>query len=347
MDRPRIIIADSDLSYLIPLQHRFIEKFGDSIDFELIDNKFYFEKLFTTPQSAEVLAVSEDLYDSSLRTHNIKHVFILTEQQSEAYTGERNVVRVFKYTNIKDVFNRISGPIVPSEEKRETVLIAVSSAAGGVGKTTIALGLCACLAQSYKKVLYINASRLQTSQHYFENRSPISSQEVYSLLRTPTDSLYNGIRHVIRTEAFSYLPPFKMALVSLGVQYSVFLEIAMQAKSSNDYDYIVVDTDSAFDEDNARLLGSADKVVLVTEQSVASVFATNILAENISGISGEKFYFVCNNFEKEEYNALVSADVEIGFSISEYVEHLYKYDILRIADFTRNSAIQRIAVLVM
>ncbi len=347
MEKPRVIIADTDSSYLLPLQARFIEKFLDKIDLEIIDSKQYFETLFSTPQTADVLVVCEELYDSAVRIHNIRHVFVLTEQQNEEFRAGRNVAEVFKYTNIKDVFNKISSPIIPASEKHDPEIIVVSSATGGVGKTTLALGLCGNLARSYKKVLFIGASRLQTFQRFFENSGPISSPELYSSLSAGERELYGKLRHVIRTEDFSYVPAFKMALLSLGIPYSVFAELAIQAKESQEYDYIVVDTDSAFDESNAKLMGVADKVVLVMDQTTASVYATSLLVDNISGVTPDKYFFVCNRFDKEERNALISPELHLKFTVNEYVERFYQYETMRCADFARNSAIERISILVM
>lgn len=347
MDKPRVIIAETDFSYIVPLQQRFIEKFADKIDLEIIDNKVYFDKLFSSPQRADVLVVCEELYDSSVRIHNIGHIFVLSEQLLDEPPTDRNVITVFKYTNIKDVFNRISGPIAPADEKREPEIIVVSSASGGVGKTTVALGLCGCLTRSFKKVLYINASRLQSFQHFFENGGAISSPDVYARLSHENSMLFANIRHVIRTESFSYLPPFKMALLSLGIPYSVFGTIAAQAKESNEYDYIVVDTDSAFDDSNARLMGMADKVLLITDQTLSAVYATNLLVENISGVTGEKYFFICNRFDKEDQNALIQPSMHLRFTVNEYIDRFYNYDSMRCDDFAQESSIERVAMLVM
>lgn len=43
MARPRIIIADTDHSYIVPLQHKFIEDFFEKIELEIIIEKSFFE----------------------------------------------------------------------------------------------------------------------------------------------------------------------------------------------------------------------------------------------------------------------------------------------------------------
>ena len=39
MAKPRIIIADTDINYIIPLQLKFVEDFFEKIDLEIISDK--------------------------------------------------------------------------------------------------------------------------------------------------------------------------------------------------------------------------------------------------------------------------------------------------------------------
>lgn len=351
MPRPRIIIADTDVNYINPLQLKFVEEFFEEVDLELISDSEYFDALFSSPQKADVLVVSEDLYDTSLQRHNIGSIFLMTEQYEEDQTGDLKVTHIFKYTSIKEIFNEITGKSetlqVNGKTKKECQIILVDSACGGVGKTTVALGISHSLTKNYKRVLYVNAGRLQAFQRTLNNHTPISAGNVYAQLSAPTESIYDDIKHIIRKEQFSYLPPFKAALISLGLSYSIYEKIAISAKKTNDYDYIIIDADIAFDDDKAALLSMADKVVIVTNQTEAAIYATNVLVSNINGVSGEKYYFICNDFDKDKDNAIISPNLSLKFTISDYVEHMDHYDSLKCDDYAKNAGIQRTAFLVM
>lgn len=352
MAKPRVIIADTDISYIIPLQLKFVEEFFEKIDIEIITDKEYYNQLFATPQKADILIVSEDLYNSSLQRHNIGNIFLMTEQYEDDQTGDLNINRIFKYTSIKEILNEITGKSaealkVSAGSKKETQIILVYSACGGVGKTTVALGMSACLTKNFKRVLYINAGRLQSFQRMLENKSPITTSDVYAKLANPSESAYSDVKHVIRQELFSYLPPFKASLMSLGLNYSVYEKIAVGAKKSTDYDYIIIDADTSFEEKKAKLIDIADKVMLVTRQNEASVFATNLLVSNINGASSEKYIFICNDFNKERDNALISPNMTMKFTVSDYVEHFPHYDNLKLSDLSKESSIQRTAFLIL
>lgn len=352
MAKPKIIIADSDANYIFPLQQKFVEEFFEKIDLEIITSEEYLEQFFSTPQRAEILIISEDLYDSSIHRHNLGNIFVMTEQQREEQTAELNINRIFKYTSIKEIFNEITGKSaealkVENSAQKEPQIILVYSVCGGVGKTTVALGISACLNKNYKKVLYINAERLQTFGRFLENGTPIATADVYARLTNPTPNVYQDIKHTIRKEGFSYLPPFKAAIMSLGLKYSVYEKIAIAAKKSGEYDYIVIDADTTFDEDKANLLSIADKVIVVTNQTSSSVFATNMLASNINGINSDKYIFLCNDFDKDNFNALIAPNVEMKFSVNEYIAHFSHYENMKVEGISKESDMQKIAFLVI
>ncbi len=352
MTKPRIIIADIDIGYIIPLQLKFVEDFYEKVDLEIITDEEYFDTLFSTSQRADILIVSEELYSQAMQRHNISHVFVMSEQYEEEHTTDLNVNYIFKYTSIKEIFNEITSKSadvfkLDRSATQETQIILFFSACGGTGKTTVSMGVSASLTKNYKRVLYINAARLQVFQHMLENHSAITATDVYAKLAFAGDNAYADIKHVIRKEFFSYLPPFKAALMSLGLNYSVFEKIILSAKKSGDYDFIIVDADIAFDEDKAALLNIADKVIVVVKQTLASVLSTNILVSNINGASADKYVFICNDFDKEEDNALISPNVALKFSVSDYIDHFNHYANMKPDDLSKESSIQKVAVLIL
>lgn len=349
MVKPRIIIADTDSSYIVPLLEKLVHEFLNKVTIEVIDDDVYFRELFSEPQSVDILVVSENLFDSTLKKHDIAHIFVMMEENEAGSTFDLSVNRLFKYSSVKEVYNEIVGKSADSlnigESKAETRIVMVYSASGGSGKTTVAMGISASLTNSYKKVLYLNASHMHTFQCMMNNKVAINDTEVYTELMRQDDDIYHRIRHVIRQENFYYLPPFRTPLLSLGLPYSVFYALADSSSRSGDYDYIIIDVDTAFDENNAALMSLADKVILVCEQSRGSVYATNELVSNINGIRNDKYIFVCNKFDKGSSNAMVSNELEVNYSVSGYIEKIRHYDRLAAAELGNIPGIQKVALL--
>ncbi|WP_455194232.1 AAA family ATPase [Eubacterium ramulus] len=352
MDKPRVIIADKDENYVQSIELKFIEDFFDKIELEIITDHEYFEGVFGAPQSADILIVSEGLYDSSLQKHNIKNIFVMTEQHAGEETFDLNITKIFKYSSIKGIFNEILGQSsndlkIVNEVKKEPQIIVVTSAAGGVGKTTIALGICTCLSKNYKKVLYINASRLQSFQYMMDNPTPVSEGDIYVQLNNIQKCTYEDIKHIIRKESFSYFPPFKAALMSLGIAFGVYENIATMARDSGEYDFIIMDSDGCFDFELTHMFDTADKVIVVTDQSKKSVYATNALVSNVNGINSEKYIFLCNKYEKEKENALISSEIILKFNVSEYIDYIPNYEIKKVENLGDESGIKKAAFLVI
>lgn len=351
MAKPRIIIADTDINYILSLQLKFVEEFFDKIDLEIITDRSYFEELFCVPQKAEILIISEELYDLTLQKHNLAHVFLMMEQYEDEQTADLNLTKIYKYTSIKEIFNEILGKSsdelnIDVNNKQEPQIVVVTSATGGVGKTTVAMGICASLTKNYKKALYINCDQLQSFQYLMKNNTPIANLDVYSsLLRTSKEKVYGEIKHFIRNENFNYIPPFKAAIMSVGLSKNIYMDIAVSAKKSGEYDYIVVDTDSVFDEFKADLLNVADKVIFVTKQNRMSVMAVYTLMSNINGVNNEKYLCICNDFDKNIENALISPECNLKYAVNEYIEHLPHYDQLNCSDFINYSGFQKLAYL--
>lgn len=348
--KPRIIIADTDENYIAPLQLKFAKELHDQVDLEIITQRAYFEELFSKPQKAEILVVSDDLYNPNLLLHNLDHIFLMQEQPNESQEVDMRVTSLFKYSSIVAIFNDILGKSLESlnnsiSKKKETQIILVTSAAGGVGKTTIAMGIAANLTQNYKKVLYINAARLQTFQYRFKNPAVISAPEIYTSLLSKEAVSYEDINYAVRKELFYYLPAFKAALVSLGIEYSVYRKIAMTAKKNGDYDFIIIDAENTFDEEKLNLIDVADKIVIVTDQTLDGVRSTNFLLTNINGVNADNYIFICNKFKSNQYNALVEGKESLRFRVNEYIEAYAKE--IDCEELSKKVGIKKTAFLIM
>lgn len=351
MGKPKVILADTDEKYLAPLEMKFLDELNDTIDLELITDELFFTSYFSQSQNADVLVVSEELYSRELQKQNISNIFVLTEQSEEGDTDDLGITKIFKYTSIKEIYNQIlaasSGSIKTETQKtKETIVVLVYSPSGGVGKTTLALGMCSCFAQSYKRVLYVNAERINTFQHWMNNKTTIPNN-IYAELTTGGSDLFNRIKHVVRTEKFDYIPPFGVAISSLNMDFSIYEDIIKSVKLTKEYDVIVVDTDSVFDPAKASLITQANKVLLVLEQSKSAVCAMNMLMKNMSCSDNEKYYFVCNKFEANKSNALVASNEKPKFIVNEYVGYINDANSMAVSDLAGKTDIQKTSFLVI
>lgn len=345
MAKSKIILADIDENFLTPLELKFLEELDDNAELEIITEPAYFSEYFFTPKSANVLVVSEELYSSELKKHNINNIFVLTENIDEGGTEDLDVTRIYKYTSTQEIYKEVtslSSIDNTRASEKETIIALVYSASGGAGKSTIALGISASLVKSFNKVLYINAQGINSFQHNLANSAAIPNSAVSEFTDT-SGNMFGRISHIIRNEGFDYLPPFSVALSSVGLDFSVYADIVKSAKASKKYDVIVVDTDCVFDKEKADLITLADKVIMVMQQTKNSVFATDMLLKNISCNDNEKYHFVCNDFRETESNALASSN----YVINEYIKHFDNFDSMNINDIGQQQDIQKVSYLIV
>lgn len=352
MKRPRLIIADEDESYIISLQLHIVQKMFDKVDLEIITDRNYYNELFATPQKVDVLIVSEKLYRAELQKQDIRFCFVLVNSSSDLAEYPERIVPIYKYTSVKEIFEVIRSKtenLVPniSDTNNSPQIILVTSASGGVGKTTVAMGMASALSSHMKKTLYINTDHLQSFQCLLINETPIVDNVFYMDLATDRDDAFSKIKHLIRKEDFYYIPPFKEALLSLGIPHSIGIDLARQAKQSGEYDFIIVDADSSYDSDKAKLIELADKVIFVTTQNDASVFALQNLISNIDLPDKEKQIFVCNRFNASKRNALLEKESELGFFVSNYIEDIDEYWKLKNKKFSTVPGINRISMMLI
>ena len=328
MTQLRVIIAEKDYDYIVPIQQKLIELFDEGLSLEVITERGYFEILFSSPQIVDILILSEEFYDSEVFKRQMVRKMILLTEKKEGLLEEPDFVSVvYKYSNLKEIFNAILGSKEETlqenfAKKRETQVILLTSAQGAAGKTNFAFGLCNGLKKNQKKVLYLDAQPLQSFQYHLENVAPITKLQVYEKLLLSDTDIYEELKAYIEEGEFSYLLPFKASLMSLGLEFSVFFKFIEGAKNSGDYDYIVVDSDSSFGEEKLALMDLADRVVFLSRQDQTAAKRICSLMRNINEIHSGKYILICNDFFKEKENCFLKLSGENPLAVSEYIEHI-------------------------
>lgn len=350
MQRPLVLLADSDPRYLRSLELKFLKELGGHIELEVITDNHYFKKYFSLPRSIDVMAVSEEMYSSTLSTHNIRHLFILTEKENK---DEDNTDKpgqcIFKYTNCNVIFEEMlkmaySIPGMLQADRNTVKTVLVTSASGGAGKTTLAMGLSHCLAAGKKRVLYLDAERIHSFSRRIKDNS-FADDEVYRLLLTYTQGIYSELSRFIYKGIFDYIPPFKAALTTLGIPFEFYFSFIKEAKETQDYDVIIIDTDSVFDENKARLMTLSDTIIIVVKQDGNSIFTTANMVKNLK--LDERYIFVCNDYIEGEDNFFLAPDEKIPFLINEYIHHINGYENLPLEELKNNKEIQKISYVIL
>lgn len=346
MGKLRIILAETEKTVLHALEFKFLYELRDNAELEIISDAAYFEKFCSTQQKADILVCGQGLFSQSLKRHDIGKIFVLCEAPKESTTSELDIEYVNKYSNPKIIIDQVLKGTSFRQNTNDPILVLVYSAGGGTGKTTVAMGICAAMAKNFKRVLYINAERINTFQSRLHGSTSIPNSMIKDMAHSGED-IYRRIKHLIRKDGFDYLPPFSVAISSMGLSFRIYEKIAVSAKSSRDYDFIVVDTDSVFDEYKASLISKSDRVFVILNQTKASVFATNALLTNMNAGDSSKFFFICNRYDSKKYNAILSKDIVPKFTVSESISYIDGAEDMGLGQLAVHGDVQKTAYLII
>ena len=102
-----IVLCDEDERYLVPLELKFTEEFGEKAEIIVITDKEYLKSFFSTPQNIDVLIINEDLYAEEYEKQDISNVFLLSEVDNSMQTENMILKRIYKYTSVKQIYNDV------------------------------------------------------------------------------------------------------------------------------------------------------------------------------------------------------------------------------------------------
>lgn len=346
----RVVLADPSEDYLHPLVVKFLEVFADRISLELVTEETYFQELFSTPQQVSLLLVTEEWELPNPDRHTISHHFVLTEEKGRNLGEGRE--GVYKYSSVREIFEELtvkSADVLQlqGEQRKEPQIILVTSASGGVGKSSISLGLCRYLAGSLQRVLYVDAELLALFPYYLANQDAINDSDLYRDLHKEEGNRYDALKHWIRQEEFFYLPPFKAALPSLGLSEEIFLDFIRSARESYEYDYIIVDSDSNFNDFKMKLFNLSQRILFVLRQDPGSVYAIEQFFKNVNWKQNDTLLFVVNHFQEEKKNAFLAKNFGQGIVPTEYIEEISDERPIPLENLVSTEGMQKLALALM
>lgn len=218
-------------------------------------------------------------------------------------------------------------------------LLMVYSAAGGVGKTTVALALSRILAASGNRVLYICTSPYQTFGRLLGCEDMVEDERIVEA------GEFRKVRQYIRKEGFEFLQEIKRTSISAyaGITSRTYVDIIKEATVSDRYDIVIVDADSTIDDLSKWMIEKCDQLLVVTKQDERTFEATQLFADLISVIAANKTIYVCNDYQDTEIDATADSGVFGGLEITARIEHFRNYDRLSVNDLAEAASLKKLA----
>ena len=293
MEKSKIILADSDLSYLAPIELLLLREHSDRIELQIITDSGYLRELLSDPQRIDILVINEELWQDEFRRQDIRQLFFLCEEEQPKIHTEENDILLYKYTSARDVYasiNIVLRRMIGTQTKMTSRVIMVYSPQGGSGKTTVSIGLCCALASLGSKVLYMSLEPLQTFSGLLSEARAMDEVLVHQMIssRVEASALQANILHAF----FDYLAPMQYPMTSYGIREELYTSLLQAAVGQLGYDFIVLDCSCDFTSGKASLMKSADFVVLPFRADRDGLYKFSKLRKCINTGDTEKFIFV-------------------------------------------------------
>ncbi len=203
------------------------------------------------------LVVTDD--DKMVQFVEIRSV-ILTEKQSEAIICEESkTFRIYKYQRASNIarllrlaYRIYSGREVVSQETEDITLISIFAVEGGVGCTSIALGVCQELHRFHgKKVLYISLEEFVSAGEYFLTSADNLGIKhyLYLLLHKSNEVCITPEGYMTRDEygvSSFYYPLGRNPLRQL--KETEYVQFINHIVKNSDFTHIVVDCGNGMDQ---------------------------------------------------------------------------------------------------
>ncbi|PKM65402.1 MAG: hypothetical protein CVU95_15850 [Firmicutes bacterium HGW-Firmicutes-2] len=344
MGTPVIILVDSNERYLAPLELKLIEKFGANIDLHIITDQIFLTSFFNSPRKVDVLVINEEWYSPEFERHSIDFTFILSEVEVDENRDDK-CHKIYKYTSVIKILNDIvdKSNLEANDIALNTQVIMAYSPIGGVGKTTLSLGLCAALSKQHRRVLYMNTESFQSFQFMLKDKR-YCTNGFEKLLGTRPENIMRIFQGAVGKELFNYVLPFKQATSALNIVAEDYTYLLDSIKASGQFEYIVMDSTVDFTVEKSMMMRHCDKVLIATMQDEISVMKLEPLINNIDCSNQNKFVFVCNKYKENEKNYLIEEKIASKCVMNAYIHDFQEEPDQHNIDFLANNAyLQKLA----
>lgn len=270
MARIKIIIADTDAAYVSSLGDFLIATYPLVFEVVSFSRREYLERYLLAQESTGILLIIPELVKPDFAHPGLMQILL----EATPSTTEPGIRRVFKYLkgpdlvqHILKIYSECEATVITTSSSKKAKVVAIYSPAGGVGKTTLAVGCSLQTAWEGNSVFYLNLEDMPSTEMFFASAAEGGLSTAFYYLQEKKKNLNIKIASLKKTDPHSqihYFTPTDSVLdlcEDLGAALTTLVQLLSDQGA---YDYIFIDLSSQFNPNNIAILEASDVVLLIS-----------------------------------------------------------------------------------
>lgn len=209
-------------------------------------------------------------------------------------------------------------------------VITITSVKGGVGKTTSLLNITGILAQQRKKILIIDLDLYTGSIDLLLKLK--SKKNIFDLVDDITSKRFNKFEDYITAydQFIDVLPSPKDPRNSSKIE-SKYISLVI-AKAKMKYDFILLDTNHAMDENKLIILDNSDDVIYIINNEICDLTNMRTMNSIYSSMDKVNYMTILNNsnskknyFTKYDIKHMIKGSIDYIIPSSFYIKNIDQY----------------------
>lgn len=270
----KVAVLDDNKSYLSRLSVAFTGKFADKLEVYsfsalegaltgLVENKI---DVFIASDSFDI--------DVAKIPSGCGFAYFVYSPEVSSLRNQKTICRYQKaemiYKEILGIFSEKATDIgFRVEGDGETRICVFTSASGGTGASTLAVGFAKRLAKIGKKVLYLNLESFGNSNLYFSGEGQFTFGDIIFSLKSKKVNLAIKMESYVKEDASGvyFYSSSANALDMAEITKEDIEQLISAIKTMNSYEYVVIDTDFSFSPIAVEIFNEASDIVFVSDGS--------------------------------------------------------------------------------
>jgi cellulose biosynthesis protein BcsQ len=322
----KLLIFDDDDEYSSNLCKFLTHHYSETLLVNYYNNSYKIEE-WIKKIDPDIILASENYY-SQICNQFKKNLIILTTGTNSAYLAD--VPSINKYQDANQIAGSVinfftkSSNIIENKSDKSAKIVAVYSAAGNTGKTSLATGISAICSYSGLSVFYLNLEQFPSTGVFLSDSSEYSITDIIYYAKEQDKNLISKITTMSCKDIASNVHYFKEAnnLFEINEILPQDIELILNAmKSSGQYDLIVIDMDSQLNDNTISIFNMADEILYIFTNEEICLHKTMLFIENMKILSNRTFHstlfahkthYVANKVSKQalqSFNSLPDVNI--------------------------------------